>query len=175
MAPTPLQTAVESASSMPPCRSVIAVEWAHGWPVPASDGIKRFKIFYYPLTGTPTTGPQVYTPTGEAVLDAAAGKPISCMELSETPRKLSGPRWPAAVEAADMRKFDQMSASLYARTESIAAAFQAKLADKKLAKEYLSVFQSMAEPSLLPYYYRLNPDFWEWLRKTANASIPKST
>ena len=40
------------------------------------------------------------------------------------------------------------------------------------AKDYIRLFKMNAEPSLLPYYYRLNPAFWEWLRVTAGDSIP---
>jgi hypothetical protein len=32
----------------------------------------------------------------------------------------------------------------------------------------------MAEPALLPDYYRLNPEFWEWVRAAAGRSIPKA-
>lgn len=171
--PTTLQTVVEAAAGAPTCRAVISVDWAHGWPIPAAEGTGRYKIFFYPVTGNPESGPKVHTPTGEALLDTAGGKPVSCAALTEEPRELPGPRWPRALNGADMKEFERLSAGLYGRTEAIAAIYFAKSADKALAEGYVSVFESMAEPSLLAHYYKLNPDFWEWLRRTSGRSIPK--
>lgn len=174
-----LKAALESAKSLPPCSTVIAGEWPYGWPVPLDgSGGKRFKIFFYPMSGTPDTGPTIATPAGEAVLDLDSGKPASCGVLPGYPKDLSRRRWPAAVDKLDMKGFAEREDKLLGLTEAVAAVYGAKRApypgDAATAKDYMDVFESMAEPDLLPYYYRLNPAFWEWLRGAAGRSIPKA-
>ena len=102
-----LKTTLESAKNLPPCNNVIAGEWPYGWPVPLDDVAGgRFKIFFYPLTGTPDTGPTIATPAAEAVLDTAKGLPLSCSALPGYPKDLSRRRWPAAMDKLGLKEFD---------------------------------------------------------------------
>ena len=174
-----LKSAVEASRVMPPCRAVIALEWPYGWPVPLeAAGQRRFKLFYYPLAGAPPNEPRVFTPAAEAVLDLETGGPVECVSLPAEPVELKGPRWPAALKGLGMSEFDERSDALYDRTEAVADLFSSgralSAAESAHAREYLRHFESMAEPALLPYYYRLNPGFWEWLRSAAGRSIPKA-
>ena len=38
---------------------------------------------------------------------------------------------------------------------------------------YVEAIRTLVVPAMLPYYYRQNPGFWEWLRKEGGQSIPK--
>ncbi len=171
-----LKAAVRMARAQEPCSSIIAVEWPASWPIPAEgSGGRSYKIFFYPVTGNPSTGPLVHSPAGEAVVDSESGKPSSCVALPGAPKELSTRRWPEAAAALGIAEFDERSASLYAKTEALAAVYargKRAVGAAALAKDYLRTFRSLAEPDLLPYYYRLNPAFWEWLRETAGDSIP---
>ncbi len=143
-------------------------------PAEASRG-RKFKIFFYPMSAGPGA-PAIRAPAAEAILDLDAGKAVSCARLPGTPKELPGPRWPAALD--DLSAFQQHALinKLYDRTEAVAAVYGgegiASAADIAAAKEFARLFKLNAEPSLLPYYYRLNPAFWEWLRSIAGDSIP---
>lgn len=171
-----LRAAVQSASAQPPCGAVIAMEWPATWPVPLEGG--KYKILFYPLTGTPDTEPRLYTPAGEAVIDAQSGRPTSCAAFPGAPKELSRRRWPAATDKVGLQEFLGLEGKLYDRTEAVAAVYAAGRApsaeDSAAAEEYLRLFESLAEPDLLPYYYRMNPGFWEWVRKAAGRSIPRA-
>jgi len=60
---------------------------------------------------------------------------------------------------------------------AIGALYQSKrpptAADKRLAEKYFKSFETLSEPAFESYYYRANPDFWEWLRGLIGRSIPK--
>lgn len=173
---TKLYETLRGAHASGPCASIVPGEWPEGFPVPAeaSRG-RKFKIFFYPMSsepGTPTFG----APAAEALLDLDAGKAVSCERLPGTPKELPGPRWPAAIAGIGAFPAHALSKKLYDRTEAVAAVYGgegiASAADIAAAKEFIRLFKLNAEPSLLPYYYRLNPAFWEWLRATAGDSIP---
>ncbi len=179
LAPGALKTAVQSAKAQPPCSTVIPDEWAYSWPVPLADPeASRFTVLYYPVTGHPGAPPTVWSPAGEGVVDARSGKPVSCALLPGAPKELSRRRWPAASEAWDIKTFRAREGLVFEKTQEIAAIYDARRqlrpADVDSAKSYFEAFSSLAEPDLLPYYYRMNPDFWEWLRSAAGVSIPKA-
>lgn len=171
-----LKAAVQSASAQPPCGAVIAMEWPPTWPVPLEGG--KYKILFYPLTGTPDAEPKLYTPAGEAVIDAESGKPVACAALPGAPKELSRRRWPAGMDKVGLQEFLGLEEKLYDQTEAVAAVYAAgrepAAQDSAAAGEYLRLFESLAEPDLLPYYYRMNPGFWEWIRTAAGRSIPKA-
>jgi hypothetical protein len=179
-APKPaLADAVRAARFGPPCRRLVALEWPAGLPVPDAGATgRRFKLFFYPLAGSPGTPTRLATPSAEAVVDADAGAAIECRALPYTPRDFAGPRWTAAASALDADVFDAKVAELDRLTEIVAPVYAARraptAADADLARRYLALFETMAEPALLPDYYRLNPEFWEWVRAAAGRSIPKA-
>ncbi|MFI5349258.1 MAG: hypothetical protein ACHQ2Z_06925 [Elusimicrobiota bacterium] len=171
-----LEAAVRAARDTGPCRSVVAQEWPAGWPVPL-DGAngRRFKIFFYPLSGAPGTSPRLATPSAEAVVDADAGAPIECNILPGFPKDVLAPRWTPEAHQLTAAEFDSKSAELDRLTEEVAAVYAARrtptAADVDLTRRYLAAFETMAEPPFLEYYYRLNPAFWEWVRAVAGRSI----
>ena len=171
---TRLRDAIQQSYVKPPCDNIIGLESSTTRPVPL-DKPGLFKIFYYAWSGTDAF--YFYTPFGEAVIDVNSGNPISCDRLTETPRKITGPRWTEQADRLSETKFEAKGDWLDAQTEAIGALYQSKrtptAADKRLAEKYLKSFEALSEPALESYYYRANPDFWEWLRGLIGRSIPK--
>ena len=171
-----LEAAVRGARDTGPCRAVVAQEWSAGWPVPL-DGAngRRFKIFFYPLSGSPGTPPRLATPSAEAVVDADAGASTECSLLPGFPKDVSAPRWTPEAQKLNAADFDAKSAELDSLTEDVAAVYAAHrpptAAEVDLTRRYLAAFEMMAEPPFLADYYRLNPAFWEWVRAVAGRSI----
>lgn len=171
-----LAALVAESRNLGPCASIVAGEWPSGWAVPAGGGPSRFRIFFYPLKGTPPDEPRLAGPAAEAMLDTAAGTATEC-RVGPPPKELSGPRWSAEADKLDADAFDAKAAELHDLTEAVGEAYAARHpatpAEIEVAKRYLALFEVMAEPPFLADYYRLNPAFWEWIRSTAGRSIPK--
>ena len=171
-----LAALVAESRNLGPCRSIVAAEWPSGWAVPAGGGPNRFRIFFYPLKGTPPDEPRLAGPAAEALLDLAAGAATEC-RIGPPPKEVSGARWSAAADKLDADAFDAQAAALHDLTEAVAAAYAARHpatpAEIETAKRYLALFEVMAEPPYLADYYRLSPAFWEWIRSTTGRSIPK--
>ena len=174
-----LEAALRGAHSGGPCGSVVAMEWPASRPVPL-DGTngRRFKIFFYPLSSVPGSSPRLASPAAEAVVDADAGAPVECRALSGIPRDLTAARWSPEAMNMSVAAFQAKAADLDQLTEDVSAVYAARrpptAADAQLTRRYLAAFEQMAEPPFLPYYYRLNPAFWEWLRVVAGRSIEKA-
>lgn len=173
---TRLNETIRAARATPPCAAVVAGEWPTGFPVPAEGSRgRRFKIFFYPMSGAQGE-PTISSPAAEALLDIDAGKAVSCALAPGKPQELPGRRWPAALDGVGAFQQHALMKKLHDRTEAAAAVYGgqgvATPADVEAAKDYVRLFKLNAEPALLPYYYRLNPAFWEWLRETAGDSIP---
>lgn len=174
-----LEAALRVAHASGPCASVVAQEWPAGRPVPLDGaGGRRFKIFFYPLSGAPGSSRHMATPAAEAVVDADAGAPVECRDLPGVPKDVTGPRWTPEAASLSVPAFEAKAAELDRLTEDAAAAYAARrtpsAADAELARRYLAAFVEMAEPAFLPDYYRLNPAFWEWVRAAAGRSIGKA-
>ncbi|MBI5247043.1 MAG: hypothetical protein HY923_07655 [Elusimicrobia bacterium] len=171
-----LAALIAQSRSVGPCSAKVAGEWPAGWAVPAGGGPNRFRIFFYPLKGTPPAEPRLAGPAAEAVLDTAAGATTEC-RVGPPPRDVTGARWTAAADKLDADAFDAKAAELHELTEAVGAAFAARHPatpeETEIAMRYLAAFEVLAEPPYLADYYRLNPAFWEWMRKTAGRSIPK--
>lgn len=154
-----------------PCDAVVPLDWAHGWPVPAEGGPARFAVFFYPLGGTPETGPRVGAPAAKAVFDAKSGKVLSCERLTPGHDPAPGSRWPAAAAGLDMAGFEARATALYAAAEAAASAYAR--GDAAAAAAYWPAFDGLAEPALRDDYYRLSPAFWDWLRAAGSPALHK--
>jgi hypothetical protein len=177
-APTPakLKTALQTVSAIPPCDKLIPGEWPHSLPIPTgAPGGTEFKIFFYPL-GKPGTPEFVDAPLGEAVL-RSDGSVFICNRLPGEKKGLASARWPRSADDLTFEDFLASQDRLYATTEKVAVLYSAKVPltqeDKNTLQEYGRQFSSLAEPALLPYYYRLNPDFWDWLAKSGVPALSK--
>jgi hypothetical protein len=174
-----LEAALRVAHVAGPCASVAAQEWPASRPVPL-DGAhgRRFKIFFYPLSGAPGSERHVATPAAEAVVDADAGAPVECGALPGVPKDLAGPRWGPEAMSMSVPAFEAKAAELDQLTEDVSAVYAARraptAADAELTRRYLAAFERMAEPPFLADYYRLNPAFWEWVRSVSGRSIDKA-
>lgn len=171
-----LAALIAESRNLGPCRSLVAAEWPAGWAVPAGGGPGRFRIFFYPVKGAPPAEPRLAGPAAEALLDTQAGAATEC-RVGPPPKDVKGPRWTAEADKLDADAFDAKAAELHELTEAVGAAFAARHPatpeETAVAKRYLAAFEVLAEPPYLADYYRLNPAFWEWIRKTAGKSIPK--
>lgn len=175
-----LAEAVLQARNLGNCGAVVPQEWPAGWPVPsATPGAARFSLFFYPLGGTPDEGPRLFAPGADASLELAEKPSASCRTRPGVRLEIKGPRYTAAAEALETEAFDAEADRLYALTETAGRAFAAgrpapTKEDAAAARDYLALFETLAEPPLLAEYYRLNPRFWEWVRVAAGRSIPKA-
>lgn len=174
--PTALEEAVRQVAHQPPCFHAIPMEWSAARPVPLDDPHGRlFKLLFYPVSA-PGADFGISTPGAEAVIDLTSGKAVSCKLLGVAPQPLSHRRWSQAADGLGMMDFEEREHQLYGLTESVAAAYNSgrapEISDPALANNFRDAFLLLAEPDLLPYYYRSNPAFWEWLRKTTGKSIP---
>jgi hypothetical protein len=162
----PLSSAVEAIQTAPACRSTVADEWTHGWPVPdlPTHG-RRFKLFFFPITGVPSSKLKVWTPAAEATLDLEHPGSPSCSVLPSAPKLLSNRRWGRDADGLTYQEFDRRKALLLQRTEEVAGFYSAGSGDPAVIREFSVLFKTMAEPDLLPYYRRLNPAFWDWVKK----------
>ncbi|MDE2292458.1 MAG: hypothetical protein KGL53_10275 [Elusimicrobia bacterium] len=168
-----LRRALAALPAVGSCASVVAPEWAEGWPVPAGGGPSRFAVFFYPLGGDPVSGPRLGAPAAKASFDAEAGTVSTCEALPAAADPPPGPRWPKAAQGLDMKGFEGRIDALYAAAEKAAAAYAAGDASSPAAEEYWSAFDGLAEPAFRDDYYRLDPPFWEWLRNAGGASLDK--
>ena len=172
----PLKNSVQAVASRAPCDSIIPMEWAHSFPVPTGRAQGReFRVFFYPL-GQPGTPGFVKSPMGEATL-IMDGAISSCSRFPGEPKGLAAQRWPAALSKIGMGEFSRKLDGFYGAAEKAAALYAAKppASDetRKIIQEYRRWFNELAEPALLPYYYQLNPDFWEWLDASAAPTAAK--
>ena len=170
-----LKQAVESLKTRAPCNRVIPLEWAYAWPLPQADG--DFLVLFYPLTGNPATGPKLYSPGGAAIIKPS-GEITSCLMFANEPRQLPHHRrWSFHFRGDSMEAFEKRACELFDATESVARLYSSgrplDASGRAEAGRFWKDFQALAEPELLPDYYRADPDFWEWLRRASGGSIPK--
>lgn len=175
--PSRLELAVQASSSQPPCDTVIPMEWPASLPVPSAGGAGEYRVFFYPL-GEPESLGFVNAPLGEAVIKPETGGAASCRRLEGELRGLGSRRWPEAVDEMEPDELERRLGGLYASTEKAARLYAAKAPlkpeDRKVLGDYSRRFLELAEPPLRPYYYRLNPDFWDWLGAQGLPTLPRA-
>ncbi|MDD5628621.1 MAG: hypothetical protein PHU21_06125, partial [Elusimicrobia bacterium] len=172
-----LEQSVASVPNSPPCDSVIPMEWPATWPIPTGAKAGReFKLLFYPKSGR--QGDRwLGAPLAEAVFEAGAPGASSCRRLAGAVKKIAEQIWSPEVAALKMDAFEAESQKLYASLSETAPLYAAK---KPLSQDQsqrvqacASLLTRMVQPGLAAYYYRMNPDFWEWLRSSGASSLPK--
>lgn len=167
--------------AVPPCDSVIGMSWGQTYPVPVEgNGRTRVQVLFYPIDGKGGQANQVYSPVAEAVIDVDNGTALICREIPGNSKKVGDIPAPDPNRGDVAGPFKKIQQELFRRTEAVIPAYYARktrdatAADKASATAFLEGFEAVVkmERGLLPYYYQANPDFWEWLRKTAGRSIP---
>lgn len=165
----------DAVAYSPSCSQIIPLEDGRTLPVPSA-GVKgaAFRIAYF----HPRDRMKTYharPPEIEASFSLDAKVPAECRALPPAPDEDLGAAVPQGVSQA---RYLKAMADYYAAAPEVAAAYGTGAAPTEAqrfeARGLLADFRTAAEPGLLPYYYRLNPDFWEWLRRTVGDSIPKA-
>jgi hypothetical protein len=168
---------MQTLSAQPPCDAIIPMEWPPSLPVPTGAGAGReFKVFFYPL-GRPGAPDFVLAPRGESVFNSETGHVSSCRRLEGQPQGLSDKRWPAGIGKLTIDEFILKQDRLYAASQEVAGLYAAKGVTtnetRAILRTYGGQFLEMAEPALRSYYYRLNPDFWQWLKDAGAPTLEK--
>jgi hypothetical protein len=171
----PLHQSVGDAIHSPACSRLIKPEHAPTLPVPALvQGKGTYLVGFYAMMGD-LNAQQVGGLEFAAAYPPGRGLDAMCNLLSVKKGESLGRR--LAEGRSDLALL-QAQAQYYRLLEMVAPAYfesrAASASEKQAAKELVSAFQQSAEPGLIPAYYKLSPDFWEYLRKEAGASIPKA-
>jgi hypothetical protein len=149
------------------------MEFGRTFPVPVKDGGGRFQVFFYPLSVAP--GKTVaMSPLYSASFSRDAADAGSCAKIEGAVARPIGAPVPAGLS---MDAYYQAEAKLFSALGPTAALYFAgsepAASEKGAPADFADSFNALAEPGLLPDYYRASPDFWEWLRRQAGRSIPK--
>ncbi|MFI5345336.1 MAG: hypothetical protein ACHQ51_03070 [Elusimicrobiota bacterium] len=153
------------------CAKLVPMNFGQTVPVPVRDG---FKVLFYPTVTSPGKS-EVLPPMFEGVFSRDPDVAERCAKLSAGEGVSRGP---AVRDGISQSAYYREEAKLFAALDKTAALYAkaAPLAaeDKKSLTDFLDAFEVIGEPGLTADYYRASPDFWEWLRKEAGRSIPKS-
>lgn len=173
-APGKLHDAVGQAKDSRSCARIIPMEWLPSWPVPTGNKNGReFEVLFYPMTSDPDAS-AIGAPLGEATVDAADGFVSDCRRFPGSYRELAKERWPEAFGKKSIKEFERREGLLYSASEDIGTLYAAGGAptpeQSQKARAYGRLFLEMAEPALAPYYYQMNPAFWQWLEKNGAAT-----
>jgi hypothetical protein len=155
------------------CLKSVPIEFGETYPVPVRDAQRgHFQVLYFPARFSPshcTMASPVFA--GEFSLDAAAAD--RCFNLQPKTIEPLGSCMPSGlsmtkVSRAEARLFESLdpAAALYFKGSPVGPQ------ERKLLTDYIEAVETLVVPAMLPYYYRQNPDFWEWLRKEGGKSIP---
>ena len=168
----PLYLRAEQVRASPSCSKLVPMEFGHTFPVPVR-GAKRFEILFYPLFASPGRS-EAMTPAVEAYFARDTPAADACTPLPAAASRSIGAPVPAGLS---MKAYYKADATLFASLDKTAALYFAGGspfdADKAALDDSVGAFTTLAEPGLLYDYYRMNPDFWEWLRRESGRSIPK--
>ena len=169
----PLYRRAEEVRQSESCAKLVAMEFGQTFPVPLSDGAQRFKVLFYPLVLSPGKT-EALTPVVEGSFERGASGQDRCASVGAGAPQLAGAPVPAGLS---MTAYYRAEVRLFSSLDRVAAAYfkggTPTAPGKLAAADFAEAFLTLAEPGLLPYYYRLNPDFWEWLRRQAGRSIAK--
>ncbi|MCX5787683.1 MAG: hypothetical protein NTX64_04110 [Elusimicrobia bacterium] len=165
----------ESVRRCDDCIKSVPMEFGSTFPVPVRDGkAERFEVLYFPANFSPSRcvmAAPLYA--GRFVLDAPTAD--RCVSLGvKGPIESLGDCMPHGLS---MTQVSRAEARLFETLERLAPLYfkggPPQPGERKLADEYIAALQALQTPAIMPYYYRQNPDFWEWLRKDGGRSIPK--
>ncbi|NNN07371.1 MAG: hypothetical protein HKL90_15880 [Elusimicrobia bacterium] len=165
----PLYKAAEAVRAAPDC--AVASGLGRSLPVPAHGG--GYAVLLYPVLISPSKS-DALTPQYRA--DFAVDGPNAaarCVKIASGAALSLGPAVPPGVSNRD---YYAAEASLFAVLPKLCERYRRgspTALDREEASAFFDAFQRIAEPGLAPYYYRLNPEFWEWLRAAGGRSLAK--
>ncbi|MBI5597141.1 MAG: hypothetical protein HY928_13690 [Elusimicrobia bacterium] len=155
------------------CKGLVPIEFGATFPVPARDGENRFKVLFYPTDNAPGMS-RVMAPAVEGSFSLDSPDKARCLALKpSSATKSLGPAVPPGTSNEAFYRSAFTLYSLLSRVEQLySGGGQLGAADEQSLRDFAGAFLALAEPGLLEHYYRVNPDFWEWLRKNAGRSLP---
>jgi hypothetical protein len=170
----PLYRRAEQLRDAPTCSASVPIEFGRTFPVPLPGPDGRFEVLFYPSISSP--GKSVIMGPRFVGTFARSGGTDACAALPAE-KGAPSPLGAAVPEGLSMKAYYRSEAVLFASLDK-AAALYAKGgspddAGRKDLVDFVDAFTAASEPGLRPDYYRVNPEFWEWLRKEAGRSIPK--
>ena len=171
-----LEGALASALHGPPCGQIIPMSWTPSFPIPTAAGSGgEFSIFFYAVAdrqGDEWLG----TPSGRAVIKIGSAQAQSC-ERGRGSRHSLRRDQALSKEARRLgaQALEDERARLYFLLQQAGALYDARSPlspeGRRHIQHFLASFSLLAEPPFLPDYYRLNPDFWTWI-KGQGLSLP---
>lgn len=147
-------------------------------PIPSNrDGTLYVVLFVYHTSARPGSN-QIMLPHLIIVMDPKTGKVMQDMPWNLKPLSVSTSSGP--LPAPTMEKMSgQEHLSLLERIEKISPYIWAiydreekrkpSLFEKRLLKEYRTIFQRISRKPLLPYFKAAAPDFWTWLTEQTSS------
>ena len=156
------------------CLKSVPIEFGETYPVPVRDGKQgHFQLLYFPAEFSHAScimASPVFA--GEFSLDMPATD--HCISLKP---KMIEPLGRCMPPGLSMAKVARTETRLFESLDSMAALYfkgsPLGPQERQLLAGYVEDIKILVMPSMLPYYYRQSPDFWEWLRKESGLSIPK--
>jgi len=165
------------------CRKMVPMEYARSYPLPFySDAGPSFRLFFYPLKtrylkGRSMPAAEVLAPVVAARF-APDGTGGFCERFSAPlqldPGVTLGPRFPPEAALLGVRQFEMKQAELFSLEEGVAAAYFSQddsEAARQAVGDFFDLFFAISEPGLRPFYYYLNPDFWQWVEKMTGKRV----
>jgi hypothetical protein len=153
------------------CARMVPIEFAATSPVPYARGKESFKLLFF-LTIRERSQYTVLTPQVEATFSLHSPAGDSCTVLPVPKPQPLGSPVPTTSLASNLRLQVRLYDALGKTAPLYFKGGDVRPEDRRILAKYTDAFMKLTEPGLLPYYYRLNPDFWEWLRKQCGRSIP---
>ena len=170
----PLYQRANAVRASSACSRLIPVEFGRTFPVPVRrDGRPFYGELFYPAAVSPGAA-DISAPTAAGFFAARAPQEDLCVGL---PSGATLPERVAAAAGLSAARRYRLESRLYERLERVGELYfrggSVTPQERQALVDYADAFRAVAEPVLLPDYYRLNSDFWEWLRREAGRSIPK--
>ncbi len=161
----------DAVRESPSCSKVLPTESGRTLPVPERAG--GYAVLFYPVSVSPDRS-DVSTPRYRAVF-APAATPAGdrCEPFNNGASRMLGPAVPPGVSNEDYYRAEARVFESLPRVSALYGAGAVAPADRPTLTKFFDAFTTIAEPGLAAYYYRLNPDFWEWLRTSGSHSLPK--
>ncbi len=151
------------------CAHVIPEEFARSIPIPFK--IKRrgemgFKILFYPAEMESASPSMAASPFVEGIFSLDGSVADHCVTTADQKGGVLGR---SDLNRLSMVSYYRGKSLLYENLEIISPLY---FADSSLQAEnlkninaFVREFKRVSEPALWPDYYRLSPDFWNWLKQ----------
>lgn len=170
----PLHKRAQDLRAGSSCSGLVPLEFGATFPVPVRDGAHgHFEVLFFPAAVAPGSY-TVMTPTVQGWFSAGSAAGDRCEKLDVRDAQALGPALPKPLSMAG---YYRTSLTLFEGLERAAALYfkGGPLAegDREALKDFEGACEALAGPGLVVHYYRLSPDFWEWLRKESGRSLPK--